>query len=242
MNPPEKLPSVFEITPQPAMENGWYVINENSTIRLKGFTSPKSVRFQASIPSAALSPIDLGIDNNPSDGWTYKGPLLGEGDTVIWAVVTELDGNTVFTPVLPVMSGIQESVNESTQSSAGDNFENITEPQEVVKEYFKLTSRGDYQSAWNLLHPSLQNHPSRTLRISSKQQFMALQGTKGPDIKRILGEEKLETYKIYSLQILVGNVAAVNIELNDGEEKTVHLLQDKENRWRLFWEPDRGLE
>jgi hypothetical protein len=112
----------------------------------------------------------------------------------------------------------------------------------VVKKYFEFTSNGDYKSAWELIHSDERNHPSQSMGKILKNDFFAFQGIKGPELISARFVKMLETYKPIPTQVTVKNVAVVKVELSNGITKKVHLNQDKNGNWRLYWMNDeRGL-
>jgi hypothetical protein len=234
-----ELKDVYDITPAPKMENGWYVIDQITTLQLKGYNKAKRVQFMATSPYQQLIPAVLTTDQNPSDGWSYKGPLIGKGNTVVWAEVTEDSGNVVRTPVIPVLSNLED---DATALKPAELFKELSDPKAVVEQFYKLIHTGDYPSAWDLIHPSARDHPASGAKNAIRQQFLALKGTKGPELEKIISSKLLETYKINVTQLLVADVMEMKLKLIGEGEKTIHLLKDQDKRWRLFWEPDQGLE
>jgi hypothetical protein len=233
------LKEVYDISPAPKLENGWYVIDQITTLQLKGYNKAKRVQFMASTAYQNLVPAVLSTDQNPSDGWSYKGPFIGKGNTVVWAEVTEDSGNVVQTPVIPVLSNLED---DATALKPAELFKELSDPEAVVEQFYKLIHTGDYPSAWDLIHPSERDHPASGAKNEIRQQFLALKGTKGPELEKIIISKPLETYKFNVTQVLAADVMEMKLKLVGGGEKTIHLLKDQDKRWRLFWEPDQGLE
>jgi hypothetical protein len=193
----------------------------------------------ASAAYQQLVPAVLATDQNPSDGWSYKGPFIGKGNAVVWAEVTEESGNVVQTPVIPVLSNLED---DATAVKPAELFKKLSDPKAVVEQFYQLIHTGDYQSAWDLIHPSERDYPASGAKNAIRQQFLALKETKGPELEQIISSKLLETYKINVTQLLVTDVMEMKLKLVGEGEKTIHLLKDQDKRWRLFWEPDQGLE
>jgi len=118
----------------------------------------------------------------------------------------------------------------------------LSTPESAVKEFYRLTASGDYASAWSLIHPGEQNHPSQQVREQLKKDFLALQGKKGPALVKAEKTAPLDEYKFYITGVMQANVPAVNVELSDGTRKTVHPFADDKGQYRLFWDQANGLE
>lgn len=115
-------------------------------------------------------------------------------------------------------------------------------PAEVVRQYYALAAKGDWATAWTLLHPSDQVDFATHSTEQRKAQFLAQKP--GPQLVKAEDGPVLDEYKFYSTQLRQTNVATVKATFADGSTRTLHLLPDAQNQWRVFWVPgpDPGLE
>jgi hypothetical protein len=106
----------------------------------------------------------------------------------------------------------------------------------AVRRYFDLTGKGDYQGAWKLIHSDNWRHFSDPGVV--EQQFLAHQEAA---LGKITGSAWVRDYwKAYTMTIH-WDAVAVAIDTAAGSSRTVHVVQDKDGSWRLFWDSMHGL-
>jgi hypothetical protein len=118
-----------------------------------------------------------------------------------------------------------------------DDSQSLALAVSVVERYFFLTSNGDYNSAWNLIHPSVQK-VGELQHINPKEMYLASHKQASAKLAAISGAKLLDEYKPISTMLMQINVAVITCKLSDGTEMQVHLSKDDQGNWRLYWNPE----
>jgi hypothetical protein len=111
-------------------------------------------------------------------------------------------------------------------------------PELAVRSYLTLTSEGRYEAAWPLLHPVSQKPVPPVPVGLVLLNFYAHEGRTGPALKAVLDvklpAEGIGTKQAFCMCFL--NPARVRVELEDGSEQTIQVVQDSNGNWRVLWE------
>lgn len=109
----------------------------------------------------------------------------------------------------------------------------------MVREFYNAVASKDYEAAWSMIHPAVHANPSG---VTTKEAFIAAQKKMGNQLVKAIEQAPLDSYKFYGVQLTMANVAVVRAEFSDGQTRTIHLAKDQRNVWKLFWNPQDGIE
>lgn len=118
-----------------------------------------------------------------------------------------------------------------------DIIEDLKLAAAVAERYFFFTHAGDYEHAWNLIHPDVQNITERQ-GANAKELYLAANQQPSKKLTDVINAQMLDEYKPRSTQIRVTNVAELTLRFEDGTEQKIHMAKDENGGWGLYWNPE----
>jgi hypothetical protein len=117
--------------------------------------------------------------------------------------------------------------------------ESTAEAVKAAQTFFHLVGTGNYQAAWDLIHPKSKVPNSGVNEEKTKKSFSDYFKTHQTTLKKINSAEWTPySYKFEECMCTFEKEVLINATLSDGTKIDFHVIKDDNNQWKLYWSLD----
>jgi hypothetical protein len=105
----------------------------------------------------------------------------------------------------------------------------------TVQTFFSFIGTGNYQMAWDLIHPRSKEPNPGTKEEQTKNSFNAFYKTHQANLKKINSTDWDPGVKLSDCMCVFNRMVLIKATLTDGTYTEFHAIKDDDNQWKLFW-------